>query len=142
MLATGNYLESVLRLTNFRIFLLSCFLIFSNNLFAQEPNYAVWNGHWIGDGTIFEIRVEVEDGLMKVHQVESMGFIWTSKVGTVEGNIARVEVEYAGITGIIQAELVDEETAIAFAATCVPDFMVVCALAKNQQATFKKISAN
>ena len=71
-----------------------------------------------------------------------MGFIWTSKDGIVEGNIARVEVEYAGVTGIIQAELVDKETAIAFAATCAPDFMVVCALAKGQQATFKKISVN
>ena len=142
MLATDHYLELALRLANFRIFSLNCLLIFSFNLFAQEVDYTVWNGHWIGEGTIFEIRVEVEEGLIKVHQVESMGFIWTSKDGTVEGNIARVEVEYAGVTGIIQAELVDEETAIAFAATCVPDFMVVCALAKDQQATFKKISAN
>lgn len=79
---------------------------------------------------------------MKVHQVESMGFIWTSKDGSVEGNIARVEVEYAGVTGIIQAELVDAQTAVAFAATCTPDFMVVCALAKDRQAVFKKISVN
>ena len=70
------------------------------------------------------------------------GFYLDQQVGTVEGNIARVEVEYAGVTGIIQAELVDEETAIAFAATCAPEFMVVCALAKDQQATFKKMLAN
>ena len=71
-----------------------------------------------------------------------MGFIWTSKDGTIAGSIARIEVEYAGATGIIQAELVDAETAIAFAASCTPDFMVVCALAKDRQAVFKKKISN
>jgi hypothetical protein len=120
-------------------------MLFSSFLTAQEvqeSNDAVWNGHWIGDGTLFEIRVEVENGVMIVHEVESMGFIWTSKDGVIEGNIARVEVQYAGVTGIIQAELVDAETAVAFAATCTPDFMVVCALAKDRQAVFKKVTSN
>ena len=113
-----------------------------HKLAAQESSDIAWTGNWFGDGSLFQIQVEVTNGIMKVHQVESMGFIWTSKDGSVEGNIARVEVEYAGVTGIIQAELVDAQTAVAFAATCTPDFMVVCALAKDRQAVFKKISAN
>ena len=76
---------------------------------------------------------------MKVAQIESLGFVWTSQDGEVDGNIVRVNVEYAGVKGIIQAELINPITAVAFAATCMPDFMVVCALAKNRQAVFKKV---
>lgn len=133
---------SVLHLIRSNLTLLIIAVLLSHKLAAQETSDNVWTGNWIGDGTLFQIQVEVTNGIMKVHQVESMGFIWTSKDGSVEGNIARVEVEYAGVTGIIQAELVDAQTAVAFAATCTPDFMVVCALAKDRQAVFKKISAN
>ncbi|MDD9890452.1 MAG: hypothetical protein OXU66_01890 [Gammaproteobacteria bacterium] len=128
-----------MRLTRLTISLSTMYLLLANITLAQEFDDSIWSGHWVGDGTIFEIRVEVENGVMKVHQIESMGFTWNSKDGTVEGNIARVEVEYAGVIGIIQAELVDSETAVAFAATCVPDFMVVCVLAKDRQAVFKKV---
>ncbi|MBT4257455.1 MAG: hypothetical protein HOD87_15450, partial [Gammaproteobacteria bacterium] len=69
------------------------------------------------------------------------GFLWTSKNGSIEGNVVRVEVEYAGVTGIIQAELIDPNTAIAFAATCLPEFMVVCALAKDRQAVFRRVES-
>lgn len=123
------------RLKNFiAIFSLLCSFLSS----AQEVDDSIWEGNWIADGTLFQIQVEVENGLMKLHQVESMGFIWSSKDGEVDGRIVRVEVGYAGVTGIIQAELLDNETAVAFAATCLPDFMVVCALAKDRQAIFKK----
>ena len=128
-----------MRLTRLTISLSTMYLLLANITLSKEFDYSIWSGHWVGDGTIFEIRVEVENGVMKVHQIESMGFTWNSKDGTVEGNIARVEVEYAGVIGIIQAELVDSETAVAFAATCVPDFMVVCVLAKDRQAVFKKV---
>ena len=63
------------------------------------------------------------------------------KNGSIEGNVVRVEVEYAGVTGIIQAELIDPNTAIAFAATCLPEFMVVCALAKDRQAVFRRVES-
>ena len=138
----GSYLELALQLTNVQILLLSVYLLIANSIYAQQADETTWNGNWIGEGTIFEIRVAVTNGIMQIHQIESMGFIWTSKDGTVEENIARVEVEYAGATGIIQAELVDKETAVAFAASCDPDFMVVCVLAKNQQAIFKKIDSD
>ena len=53
-----------------------------------------------------------------------------------------MEVEYAGVTGKIRAELVDPNTAVAFAASCLPDFMVVCMLSKDRQAVFRKVSEN
>ena len=98
-----------------------------------------WNGKWIAEGTIFQIEVSVENEVMKVVQIESLGFEWTNQDGTVDGNIVRVEVEYAGVTGVIQAELVNENTAVVIAASCLPEFMVVCALAKGRQAIFKKV---
>lgn len=109
---------------------------------AQEDLSQHWDGLWQVEGSLFQIRVAVEDNVMKVTQVESMGFEWTSKDGEIEGNVVRVEVEYAGITGIVQAELIDANTGVAIAATCTPEFMVVCALSKNRQAVFRKIAEN
>lgn len=112
---------------------------FPTSSLAQTIQSTDWNGDWIGEGTLFKIGVSVENNVMKVVQIESLGFVWTSQDGEVDGNIVRVNVEYAGVKGIIQAELINPITAVAFAATCMPDFMVVCALAKNRQAVFKKV---
>lgn len=142
MYITESYSELVLELTRVKNIVAICCLLFSYSSSAQEIDESIWEGNWVADGTLFQIQVEVENGIMKLHQVESMGFIWTSTDGEVDGNILRVEVEYAGVTGIVQAELVDNETAVAFAATCVPDFMVVCALAKDRQAVFIKQANN
>ncbi len=109
------------------------------DLLAQDEYSQHWNGKWIAEGTIFQIEVSVENEVMKVVQIESLGFEWTNQDGKVDGNIVRVEVEYAGVTGVIQAELVDENTAVVIAASCLPEFMVVCALAKGRQAIFKKV---
>ncbi len=76
---------------------------------------------------------------MVVNQVESLGFMWTNQNGEVDGKIAQVEVEYAGATGIVIAELIEPNMAIVTASTCVPDFMVVCALTKGRQAIFRKV---
>lgn len=107
---------------------------------AQDDLSQHWNGIWTAEGTLFSINVEVENNAMKVGQIESLGFEWTSKNGTIEGNIVTMEVEYAGATGLIQAELLDANTAVAFAATCVPDFMVACLLSKDRQAIFRKVA--
>ena len=109
---------------------------------AQDETEQHWNGEWIADGTLFQIEVAVENNVMKVSQIESLGFVWTSQDGKVNGNTVQVEVEYAGVKGIIQVELVDPNTAIAFAASCLPEFMVVCSLAKDRQAVFKKVQPN
>ncbi len=106
---------------------------------AWSQTASVWDGKWIAEGTLFQIGVIVVNGIMKVEQIESMGQIWTNEDGEVDGNVATVSVNYAGATGIIQAELIDETTARAFAASCVPDFMVVCVLSKDRQAIFRKL---
>ncbi len=110
-----------------------------HGVIAQEDLSVHWNGTWLAEGTLFSLAVSVEDGVMKVTQVESLGYEWTANDGVVDGNIARVEVFYAGVEGVIQVELIDPNTAVAFAASCIPEFMVVCALSKDRQAIFRKI---
>lgn len=107
---------------------------------AQQDLSEHWEGEWLVEGTLFRIGVAVEDEKLKLTQIESLGFLWTNEDGEIDGNVATVKVEYAGVTGTIQAELIDPNTAVAFAATCLPDFMVVCMLAKDRQAVFRKIT--
>ena len=114
-------------------------LNFSKLGLAQTIQPTDWNGEWIGEGTLFKIGISVDNNVIKVVQIESLGFVWTSLDGEVDGSIVRVNVEYAGVKGIIQAKLINPTNAIAFAATCEPGFMVVCALAKDRQAVFKKV---
>jgi len=109
---------------------------------AQEDLSAHWEGEWIVEGTLFRLGVEVENAEMKLQQLESLGFLWTSENGKIDGNIVTVLVDYAGVTGRIQAELINPTTAVAFAATCLPDFMVVCLLVKDLQAVFRKVEEN
>lgn len=109
---------------------------------AEEDLCRHWNGVWTAAGTLFTIRVEVADNIMKITQIETMGFEWTNEDGQVNGNIVTVKVDYAGVTGIIQAELLDANTAVAFADSCTPDFMVVCALAKGRQAIFRRVESD
>jgi len=122
------------------VFSLSFCLITSAN--AQEDLSAHWSGLWIVEGTLFSIAVAVENEEFRVQEVESLGFEWSTDNGKVDGNVVTVEFEYAGTTGTIQAELVDPNTAVAFAATCLPDFMVTCLLAKDRQAIFRKVTEN
>lgn len=121
-------------------------LVFSISLFAsanaQEDLSAHWDGLWIVEGTLFSIAVAIENEQLTVQQVESLGFQWSSENGKVDGNVVTVEIEYAGVAGTIQAELIDPNTAVAFAASCLPDFMVVCMLSKDRQAVFRKVSEN
>lgn len=125
-----------------RIFLVKLVLLFALSSFGQEISPSQWNGTWNAEGTLFRIGIVIEDGLMKVTQIESLGFEWSNKDGNISGNIATIEIDYAGVVGIIQAELIDENTAIAFAASCLPDFMVMCVLSKDRQAIFRKVESN
>ena len=117
------------------------YLIYSASAYSQFQNNSSynWNGEWMAEGTTFRVRLEVEGSRLIVHQLESMGFDWTNEIGHLEGNIATISVEYAGVKGIIQAEFFDDTTASVSAASCIPDFMVICLLAKDQKAIFKKI---
>ena len=116
------------------------FLLVSASATAQEDLSVHWDGTWVVEGTLFSIAVIIEDEEFKVRQIESLGFEWTSKNGSIDGNVVTVEIKYAGVAGTIQAELVNPITAVAFAATCLPDFMVVCMLSKDRQAVFRKVA--
>ena len=125
------------------VFLIAALLITMSGPAVGQDEYSQhWNGEWVADGSLFKIDVSVENNVMRVRQIESLGFEWSSQDGKIDGNIVRVEIQYAGVTGTIQAELIDANTAIAFAETCLPEFMVVCALAKNRQAIFRKVQSN
>ena len=115
--------------------------IFSMSAYNQVQNNleSNWSGEWVAEGTIFKVRVEAEDSYLTVYQIESMGFDWTNEIGELKENIATINVEYAGVKGIIQVEFIDETTASVFAASCIPEYMVVCLLAKDQKAVFKKV---
>ena len=122
--------------------ILALLLLLPAQMVSAQDDYAgAWDGTWIAEGTLFTIRVAVSNGAMTITQVESLGFEWSNQAGVVNGDVVEVEVQYAGVSGIIQAQLVDEDTAIAFAKTCLPDFMVVCVLAKDRQAVFRRTSA-
>ncbi len=108
---------------------------------AAEDFSPHWNGVWTAEGTIFSVQVAVADGAVELRQLESLGFEWTSGTGTATGAVLEIEVDYAGVSGVIEARLQDTVTAIVFARSCRPDFMVVCVLAKNRQAIFRKTEA-
>ena len=117
-------------------------LVCSLSLNAQDDLSPHWNGVWNAEGTLFTMGIQVENDILKVTQIESMGFEWTNQDGKIEGNIVQVEIEYAGTIDIIQAELIDANTVVAFALSCTPEYMVVCLLAKDRRAIFKKVESN
>ena len=136
-----TYLEWDLRYSKRQLLIAFLCYIFSMSAYNQVQNNleSNWSGEWVAEGTIFKVRVEAEDSDLTVYQIESMGFDWTNEIGELKENIATINVEYAGVKGIIQVEFIDETTASVFAASCIPEYMVVCLLAKDQKAVFKKV---
>lgn len=110
---------------------------------AQTDLSDAWVGEWIAEGTYFKMAVAVDEGVLSVTQIESLGFEWTSEDAQIQGNVVEVEVNYisGGVSGIIRAELLDETTGVLSVKTCGPDYMVLCALSKGRQAIFKKVAA-
>lgn len=111
-------------------------LLTASSVNAADEGLYNWNGAWRADGSLFKLSVQVEDGIFTVEPIESLGFEWSTSNGKVSGNQATIEVAYAGVTGVIRVELLSDNEAIASAASCIPEFMVVCALAKDRSALF------
>lgn len=124
-----------------KVFTLIIFGGVPSSLIAQEEFYA-WEGQWTANGTYFKIAVDVEDNVLKITQLESLGFEWTSEDAVIDGNTAEVEVDYitGGVSGVIRAELLDDSTGVLSVKTCTPEFMVSCALSKGRQAYFTKVA--
>ena len=106
---------------------------------AQDDTMPAWNGVWTAEGTFFSIAVSIEDNVFRVTPVESMGFEWSAAEGFVSGSQATLQVFYGGASAIVNVQLLDSGTAVATADRCLPDYMVVCVLAKDQQARFVKL---
>ena len=141
----GSFLElesALLKYIFLRIFALAFSIFPLTNANTHEDFSAHWEGVWLADGTLFSIVVAIENEEFRVVQLESLGFEWSSENGKIDGKVVTIEIKYAGVTGTIQAELVDPNTAVAFAATCLPNFMVVCMLSKDRQAVFRKVIEN
>jgi len=106
---------------------------------AGEADYSqYWNGVWTAEGTLFSVEITVLDGHVELRQLESLGFEWSAGNGKVAGSVLEIEVDYAGVSGIIEARLQDPATAVVSARSCLPEYRVVCALARDRQATFRK----
>lgn len=105
---------------------------------AEEDYSAWWNGVWTAEGTLFSVAVRVEDGRVEIRQIESLGFQWASGNGSISGASLLLEIEYAGVRGMIEARLEGPDRAVVFARSCLPDYMVVCVLARGRQAVFRK----
>jgi len=105
---------------------------------APVPEFgpADWNGVWIAEGTLFSVRVRITDGVLAVEEIQSLGQIWSAQTGTVAGNEARLPVSYLGATAELQIQMLEVGRAVVSAASCLPEYMVVCALAAGRQATF------
>ena len=140
-LQTGQPLGRILRRRGSVALLLMILSTAQGPLAAQtQIADADWEGEWLAEGTLFRVGVTLDNGLLKINQIESMGQIWSSGNGEIDGNIARVKVEYSGASGIIRAELLNAKTAVLSAASCQPKFMVVCALSLGRQAIFRKVA--
>jgi len=130
--------------------LLAC-LLFSAGGHAQTPHHAqpylqavpnglesAWSGVWAAEDSPFVIRVTRSGNQFAVESIESMGLEWVASNGIINGDSATIEVEYQGVYGRVLVQLIDATTAMARALSCQPDYHVICALVRNQQAQFNK----
>ena len=116
------------------IFMATCWVFLvasaaSGQTSADSSSATEWNGIWLAQGTFFSVAVTAQEGVFSVDEVQSLGFVWTSQPGNVNGSEATVQVSYAGATAKLLARLTGDGVAVVEAATCTPEFMVVCALA-------------
>jgi len=127
-------------------------LLFSAGVQAQIPHHAqqylqavphdhengVWSGVWTAEDSPFIIKVTRSGDQFTVESIESMGLEWVARNGIIKGDSATIEVEYQGVFGRVLVQLIDATTAVARAMSCQPDYHVICALVRNQQARFNK----
>ena len=105
---------------------------------AQGSGDDPWDGVWTAEGTAFSIRVIRQDQRMFVAPVESLGFVWNTGIGSINGDTATIEVEYQGARGTVVVTRDERGTATARALSCLPETHLMCALARGQQVRFVK----
>jgi hypothetical protein len=131
--------------------LLAGLLLMAGKAQAQSPHFAqpqlqplpheqdsAWPGIWVAEDSPFIIKVIRSGSQFSVESIESMGLEWVARNGIIKGDSATIEVEYQGVYGRVLVQLLDSTTAVARAMSCQPEYHVICALVRNQQARFLK----
>ena len=97
-----------------------------------------WDGVWMAQGTPFSIRVIRQHQRMLVSPVQSLGFVWSTGIGSIHDDTATIEVEYQGARGTVVVTQEGNGSAIARALNCLPQTHLICALVQGQQVRFIK----
>src|SRR5690606_30579791 len=118
--------KDIIKVFGNRQALLAGFLLLgaSAGIQAQAPDS--WAGVWSAEQTIITLRVVRAGNQFSVEPIESGGLVWTTRNGVIHGDMGSIEVEYQGVTGKLMVQLIDDQTAIAHAVSCQPDYHVLC----------------
>ncbi|MDT8429794.1 MAG: hypothetical protein RQ757_13645 [Pseudomonadales bacterium] len=100
-----------------------------------------WSGIWNAENTLLTIKVWSDGQRFVVDPVETMGLVWNTSNGRINGSSAFIEVEYQGVSARVIVDQIDRDTAVARALSCQPDYHVICALVRNQQARFVRTNS-
>lgn len=98
-----------------------------------------WTGQWSAEGLPFTVQVQAHAGSLKISPVAPPDQTWVARNGRISGDSATVEIEYQEVTATALIQLMEDDTAIARALSCRPDYHVICTLARNQQVRFKRL---
>lgn len=109
---------------------------------ATDATETRWTGQWLAEGLPFVVRVQASDGHLEVSPVEPADQTWVTRNGQISGDSATIDIEYQGVTATALIQLMEDDTAIARALSCQPDYHVICTLVRNQQARFQRLSSS
>ncbi|MEX1197964.1 MAG: hypothetical protein WEB57_08905 [Pseudohongiellaceae bacterium] len=111
---------------------------------SDQPSAAEtrWNGQWSAEGLAFVVQARTSADHLDVSPVEPAEQGWITRNGRIRNDTATIEVEYQGVTATALIQLMADDTAIARALSCQPDYHVICTLVRNQQARFHRLPAS
>lgn len=121
-----------------RVVLLGLFLLTGAAQGAENAGDSLWNGHWIADAFPIVVRTRASQGALAIEPVRPDGQQWRVTGGRIERRTATVQARYRDVMATIRIRLRDEDTAVVSAESCEPEFHVICTLARNQQALFRR----
>lgn len=131
------------------LFCLTLALPYSGTLLAQNAlpddsaaTKARWTGQWSAEGLPFVVQARTSSDHIEISPVTPAAQAWVIRNGLINDDSATIEVEYQGVTATALIRLIAEDTAIAQALTCQPDYHVICTLVRDQQARFHRLPAS
>ena len=118
--------------------LLAVLLLISGTVHGADSTRNLWNGHWTADAFPIVVRTRASEGALVIEPVRPDGQQWRVTDGRIAQRSATVQAQYRDVIATIRIRLRDENTAIVSAESCEPEFHVICTLARNQQAVFRR----